>query len=295
MVTWKLWRALNFPYLRSPLYRRAYQRQRVELIGEPIHVPLGGLLSNLGLVVLPAIILLIGAPIAALLFYIVLLTAPLLLPICNSVYGALHAVNASSGIARERQQQTYDVLCTSPSGTLGIHWSYCVGWLHYHVNYRYVIVGALAVGLISCLFGLAPQVVFSTGASIPAQFVRSLTLAAFFALDYVESIVTSSLVSLLVPVYAENEASARLWASSLFLLMQVAVYLPTLLVGVFALPNTLTLIGFSPALADLLIPPLLFAFFAVLRESMIAGLWHAVKQQLSADAMELDAITHVTV
>ncbi len=296
MLTIRLWRALNRPPVRSPLYRRAYTRQPLASRVEPLRIPGVGCLKNMSLIVLPIILILIGAPILVLLYYLSLLLAPVLLPLANTVYGLTHTYNVSGSIVREREQQTYDVLCTAPAGILGMHWTYCTGWIHYHWAYRYALLGVLSIGIVASIFGLPPQMLFGGGQPMfITTIVRALAFGALFVIDYAQTIVVSSLTTLIVPTYTETESNARLWGSSLFLLLQLGVYLPTLLFGGFALPNTFSLLGIDSRISDLVIPLLIVVFFIVLREVIITGLWNVVKQQLSATTVELDAITRVAV
>ncbi len=294
MLSWKLWRALNRPPQRSPLYRRAYLRQGAQEQQMSIRIPLLGFFKNVSMVVLPVVLILIGTPILILLYYLALSLAPLLLPLANTIYGLNHAYGSSGRIAHERDQQTYDVLCASPPGILGIHWSYCIGWIHYHWLYRYTMIGVLVTGIIASVFGLSSQLVFGGAQpSLVITLVRALAVGGIFVIDYAQTPVVSSLVALIVPTYAENESNAHLWAISLFLGLQGAVYLPTLLLGVYALPSSFNLIGINPTAAGVLIPLLVFAFFALLREMIISLLWHAAQEQLSTTKVELDAITRV--
>jgi hypothetical protein len=298
MLTWKLWRALTCPPLISPLFKRAYmQRGGVGVAWiPPVRFPLLDLLRNTGLIIVPIIMILFGAPILVLLFYVSLILAPLLLPAANTIFGLIHANGASGSIARERDHQTYDVLCASPAGSLGLHWSYCIGWLHYHWLMRYALMGILSIGIVASLLGLSGRMFFGSGDTIlPVTLVRAGALGCIFVLDYLQTPVLSSLTTLLVPVYSENEGKARLWASSLFLVLQMAVYLPTLLIAAYALPNTLSLLGVDPLLSDLFVPLAVLAFFTVLRETIITGLWNRVKQDLSATSVELDAVTRLAV
>ena len=235
-----------------------------------------------------------AAPILVILYYLALTFAPLLLPIANTIYGLSQAYSTSGSIARERDQQTYDVLCASPAGILGMHWSYCTGWIHYHWLLRYAMIGVLATGIIASIFGLSSQMVFGhTQPSLIVTIARTLAVGSIFVIDYAQTVVLSSLVALIAPTYAENASNARLWAISLFLALQGAVYLPTLLLGLYALPTTFDLMGIDPLISGLLIPLLLIAFFAFLREMIIIGLWHAAREHLSTTEVELDAITRV--
>lgn len=296
MLSLRLWRALNHPPLGSPLFKRAYAQQGPGAPLPALRLPLFSLFRNVGLIILPVVLILLGAPILALLYYLSLLLAPLLLPLANTLYGLRHAYSVSAGIARERELQTYDVLCASPTGSLGLHWSYCTGWLYYHFLYRYLMLGLLATGIVASVFGLSPQLVFGAGQPLlGVTLTRASALGGLFVLDYLQTPVLSSLTALIVPAYAENEDAARLWAASLFLLLQLAVYVPTLLLGGYALPNTLRLLALDPVLADVLVPLLLLAFFALLREAIIVGLWRQVERHLSATSLELDAITRQAV
>lgn len=296
MLTLKLWHAINHPPRQSPLFKRATLPK-----GQPppmisIRIPLLGVFKNAGLVIMPVAMILLGPPILALLYYLALLCTPLLLPLANTAYGLMHTYTASGSIARERDRQTYDLLCAAPTGIAGVHWSYCTGWLHDHLLLRQTLIALLATGIIASIFGLSPQMVFGGEPSaLVVTLVRAAALAGIFVLDYVQTPIVSSLTTLLVPAYAENRSNARLWASSVFLGLQTVVYLPTLLLGVYALPLTLRLVLPDPALSDLLTPLLALAFFALLREAIIVGLWHRAAEQLSGSIMELDAVTRVAV
>ncbi|MCC6805685.1 MAG: hypothetical protein IT319_22580, partial [Anaerolineae bacterium] len=81
----------------------------------------------------------------------------------------------------------------------------------------------------------------------------------------------------------------------LFLLLQLAVYLPTLLIGGIALPSALRLLRIDTSISDLLIPVLTVGFFLAARALIITGLWRAVEQQLATTAVELDAIAGLAV
>jgi hypothetical protein len=300
MLTLKLWRALKRPPNLTAIYRRAYVRQQHEESTTTIHIPIlnffASIFKNLSMAVLPVVLILFGTPIVMLLFYLALLLSPFLVPLANTIYGLTHAISASGNIAKERERQTYDVICTSPIGVLGVHWSYCTGWLHYHATYRNALVVVVIIGVAASLLGLAAQVVFGVeSAPTVISLVRGLALAALFMIDYAQTIVISSLTTLLVPTYAENEGNARVWASSLFLVLQMGVYVPTLLIGMVALPSTFPLLGIAPEVGDLITPLLYVVFFVVLREVVITGLWHRVEEQLSTTRVELDAITRVAV
>lgn len=296
MLTWKLWRALNRPPVRSPVYRRAFRRQQSTEQIDLTRIPLFGWFRNAGLVVLPIFVILIGAPGLVLLSYLALLLAPLLLPFANIVYGVLLTTNVSGSIARERELRTYDVLCTAPEGTLGIHWAYCTSWIHFHVIYRSAMLVILFIGIVASLVGLSPQIIFGVGqVPVGVTLVRGLALGAVFVVDYAQTVIISSLLTLLIPAQIENETNVRLWTASLVLVLQLGVYVPTLLLGIYALPNTLQLLGIDPLLSNLLIPLLLVGFFMALRVTIITGMWRAVQQHLTTTAVELDALTRVAV
>lgn len=297
MLTWKLWRALTRPPLISPMFKRAYhQRGGIPWVTPIRRFPLMDVLRNTGLIVLPIIMILFGAPILVLLYYVSLLLAPLLLPFANSLFGLIHTNSASGSIARERDRQTYDVLCASPAGSLGLHWSYCVGWLHYHWIMRSAMVGVLSIGIVASLLGLSGRMMFgSDNAPLLVTLIRGAALGTVFVLDYLQTPVLSSLTTLLVPIYTENESKARLWASSLFLVLQMGVYLPTFVLGMYALPNTLVMLGVDPLLVNLIVPLAVLAFFAALREVIIVGMWNRVKAELSGSSVELDAVTRLAV
>lgn len=293
MLTWKLWRAINRSPLRSPIYLRAltgYQaRANVQM---PVRFLLAGWVRTVMLVILPLILIMLGPPLLFLLYYMALLLAPPLLPIANTLYGLAHVVSAGGRIAGERERRTYDLLCTTPPGMPGLHWSYCMGWIHHHVLYRNVMLGVLSIGIMASAFGLSPRVVFGVEpVALEVGAIRAVALTVIFVIDYAQSVVISSLTILLLPTDTEGTTNARVWLSSLFLALQLGVYLPTLLLGVYALPGAFDLLGVEPKVSGILIPVLLVGFFVALRELVITGLWRAVRQQLTTSPVELDAVT----
>jgi len=300
MVTRKLWHAFSKPPPRSPIYLRAFASRLRQKERRPFHVPLlsqlTALSKEMGVLVLPVLLILFGTPFLILTFYIALLISPLLLPLTNTIHGLAHAISASGGIARERDRQTYDVVCATPQGMLGMHWSYCTGWLYDHSSFRIPLLAMLVIGIIANIFGLTSQMIFGADGAPPmTMIVRGLALSAIFVIDYAQTIIVSSLTTLLVPTRAENESNTRLWAASMFLVLQFAVYLPTLLIAVVALPSTFRLLHVDPATGALISPLLYVAFFVALREAIIAGLWRRVETDLSATRVELDAITRAAV
>jgi uncharacterized protein (DUF58 family) len=265
MLTLQLWRALNRSPHASPLYRWLYpanggdvsrRRRAVMWLARIVMIAL----------VLPglaygAVWLLMGAP------YLVLLA--------NTLYGLALAVDSSGGIARERERNTYDLLCTSPPGALGVHLSYCNGWIYHYWLYGWLTLAVALIGGVAVVLApvLPGGVTISEVLNQHPDLALSLAVALVFAGDYFQSVVFGGLAAILAPAFTADKLNARILAASGFLLAQLSGYAAAY---TFALTLANTLQTFdNPALTPLL-PLMSAAAFFIFREAIILVLWRAV-------------------
>ncbi len=288
MLSWHIWRALTRPPTQSPLLRRV-RAEKLELPSlNPM--PLAGCLRSVALTIIPIIILLIGSPLLVLLIYTSLLSTPILLPLAHTLYGITAAASVSGLIARENDRRTYDLICVSPPGILGVHWAYCMVWISQHRYYRDITGLLLVLGILAALFGLTTRTFFSVmpvdGA---AWIIQSPALIAFLCVDFIQSFATTALVSILIPVYVQQAGNARLLAFGSALCLHLTAYLLALIVGTQFLPLLSAVTGGSP-LVSAISPVLFVLMFAAFREFIIHLLWRSVAENLNASPMELDQI-----
>ena len=278
MTTWRLWQALRSPPSEHPIFQRMvspyYDDIRWVLVAQ--NVLIQGQIWFWSLI------------------FVFDTRALILMILSGTLYGMIWSIIVSGTIAIEREYRMYDLLCLSPSGTLGVSWAICMGCLHRnrvfeHVNsqeswsIRIILFIPLVISA-NVLFGR----MFSNPGSITAIWLAAF-LAVFY-LDHVQSIIFGSLFGVLAPHYASNRFDSRLWACTGFLLVQCSSYLILFATSAFFLPALYKALGISGWSAEISLPLLSVAAFYFLREVIMARLWHLVTEQLNAAPVELDVM-----
>jgi hypothetical protein len=282
MLTWQLWRALNRSPYASPLYRWLYPAD-------------GGEFSRRRRVVMwlaRVIALFVMLPLLAYATLWLLIGAPYLVLLANTLYGLALAVDASGGIARERERNTYDLLCTIPPGALGVHWSYCNGWIYHYWLYGWLTLAvALIGGVASVLAPLLPGgVTVSELFGAHPNLGLALAVALVFILDYFQSVVFGGLVAVLAPALTHDKLNARILAGSGFLLAQLSGYAAAYTFAI-TLANTLEVFD-NPILTPLL-PLMSAAAFFIFREAIIVVLWRAITHLFGAQVAPAESLSQL--
>lgn len=260
LTTWKLWRVLKKPPETHPLYQRT-----VETKGHPIPWYTG--LAEL-----------IG----------VLLFVPMIV-FTSAVYSMGWVVGISSSIAKERRQGTYDLLALSPGGPLGINWAVCLGCLYRNQIYRSINTRDAWIArfvIISILLFTLSAPFLGSDASAGQMLVALVYVAAVIAivyLDHIQSILLSSLTGMLTPTYTTEQFNAQLWAFSVFVGVQTASYVATLLVTFVIVPALLP----EGAAAQIIAVVIGVSVFYGLREAVIGQMWRLLKERLNVDSAEV--------
>ncbi|NDJ59643.1 MAG: hypothetical protein GYB67_00880 [Chloroflexi bacterium] len=310
MLTWQFWLALRRPQTQHPVYRRLFARRRrtrreiVESLLElPAELPfdLSPLVRSgwrffraVALVfVLPAMI--VFTYLATVIFImaasLVAIFSPLVLPVVNTFFGVSVALDASGKIAEEYDRNTYEVLGASPVGRLGIHWMYVTGTYQQQGTARLGRNGFTIIGIITALVGFTSSFVFTIPApDLSVEIARAAGLAAFFALDYIQTDVISNLVGMLIPAYLTSQTNTRLIAGGVFIALQATSYLALLLIAFVVLPLLFALLDLNAVVAGIAQPLLALAALYALRAVIIARLWRLIGRELGADARELTAL-----
>mgnify|MGYP005838088199 CR=1 FL=1 len=265
MLTLQLWRALNQPPQNSPLYRRLYPTNEHGERG--VGCWAAWLMIILGVLLCSGFWLVFGAP------YLVLLA--------NTLYGLALAVDASGGIARERERNTYDLLVTSPPGALGVHWAYAISWLHHNWLYGWILLAFVIFSGGAALIVPLLTDISITGNLLdaPPGFGLSLAVALVFLIDYFQSLVIGGLIAALAPAVTHDRLSTRLLAGSGFLLAQLAGY-----AAAYAFAIMLQTLDMP------LLPLLSAAAFYIFREATIVALWRGITHLLGANAAPAESL-----
>lgn len=293
MMTWKLWRALQYPPVNHPLYRRTITQRPAE----GLRLEEGITLRLLWRIALPLVFMTIFA-LTPIIVPLVVVT-PVLLPVIVNWCGIQWAVKAGSTIARENELGTYDVIAMIPCGAFGASWTIGSACVHRGSSFAdlHTFVGVL-VRFLLVMLGIALMIAIVIGINgrtqtAGATFIALISVAALvaaFYLDYVQSALVGWLAGMLVPTYVRNPIDARLWGFVCFLLLQVTAYLVTWLIGFVVIPALYQSLSFGGLYADLSVRVLRVPVFYLVREGIIGVLWYALVQRLNAIPSDVDAI-----
>jgi hypothetical protein len=297
MMTRKLWRALHNPLEWNPVYRRALSMQPFKSPKRP-----GGwivfvyLASCCGLSVVGSFGWLPVAVVATIL-------------LGNTLYALSWATTISGGIARERETNTYDLLCLSPSGALVTSWALCTAQVHRTQVFKVVyfavrlvcITGMLALAIallipLSVLQGfgrggshLSPVGMEST-LSLFYTFLYALSVVIIFFADHIQSMVLASLVGIVTPSYARPGTESRFRSMVTFLALQLVAYGMSTFITLF-LFVMYQVLGVNGWFSNLSLAAVGVVTFFLVREGVIRSFWKRVVKQLNTDDSELDLIT----
>jgi hypothetical protein len=299
-MTWKLWRALQHPPIRHPLYRRALSLHPVDKLRFDQAVTL----HFLWRLVLPLLFMSIFA-LTPIILPLIIVT-PILLPLIVNWCCIQWAIKTGGAIASENEQGTFDLAALTPPGPFGASWTICSACIHrgpsftdLHTFVRVLVKFLLlmtGIGfVIAILMALGrPLSEIDRATFSQTTFVlllQAAALVAAFYLDHVQSAVVGGLVGMLAPIYVQNRFDARAWGLFGYLFLQVSAYLLTWFIGFQVIPALYEVLNFTSFYAELSVPIMRVALFYAIREGIIAGLLHVLMGRLNAVPSDLDEIT----
>jgi hypothetical protein len=290
LLFFRLARLLYAPAGHTRLFRLAHNPPPMPTLRLPFR-PLLELLALLficGLMLSPAIILLLGAGIAAILFN-------------GTLFGAWWGNQIAAHLSDLRGRGVYDQYAMLPGGRLSLHLSIGTGVLHrleslsnLHrvIRATTVVFSGFTVFTI-CIIVLnmqRGQAMTDLIGAIQTSFDTSLGLLMvllLFYLDHLASITLAALCGMIVPMWTSRGTEARLWLIGLFLSVQVASYAvwALLALGLLPLLFPVALNGFS-RLPFLLLQLLLYI---AVREVIIRLVWQVFCGELDLAAQESDS------
>jgi hypothetical protein len=285
ITTWTLWRALNHPPARYPLFWRPIKTRP-----DPRYSRVNWRLLSSWLMIFGVCLLCAsgGAPfglqlplyfLAMILFFTPVLFLLRFTVLDGMYHGLLWSLSMTRTLIREREHQTYELLCLLPGGALVAAWALCTGILYYDRGLRQasgrhqvmVILFAVATGL-----GSLAAIATPTVALWYAYTMGLLTL--WLCLEYAQSVVLGVVIALLMPTFTSNRFEAGVMSSALFLLAQVASGAISLAVAFSIRTGGWEIEVIRPLVSVLL-------FFG-LREAMIAAGWWLLLRRLSVTPSE---------
>ncbi len=297
MLTWKLWQALHSPPLKHPIFshvirEHAFPMTRLISMMWPVGMTLLLILLALGIwgdpkAIMPALF----NPNFALIVGLILFT--------GTVYGLVWSTSISIAINRLRGQGKYDLLRLSPLTPFGINWAICTGYLYRNqafprVNMQRTRATQIAMSLPGAL--IMPMLIGVASAN--SEFVSTmlitiihiLTIAGAFYIDFVQSIVTGTLIGIHIPIYTRTSLDSRLFSGATFLISQILTYLLAWIIGFNLLPQVYSDLKVAELTAEFTLPILRLLIFYLCHEVIILALWRILSQQLDISHNELDVL-----
>lgn len=283
LLSWKLWNQLLYPRESAVFNRISTQNHKnkftiyhlclMMLAGAVISYGIVNYLRPLGF----------EFPILALLVFVIF----------SSIITLMWLVTIAANITHEYQQATYDLICVTPLGKLGANWSIVTGILHRQDLFRWIdTVRKWLSGLILLIFlsVLVPVILSTVGDNRSSSlegiilFLDVLAFVVFTYVEYIQSVLQSVLIAMLVPRFIRRTSDAVLWSLFSFITLQLVMVIIFLAVGVLiqyiVIVNSWQLVS--------ILPQLLLLF--TMREVCIYSLWRLLSYQLNA---ETDEINHI--
>lgn len=310
MKTWQLWKVLQNPFFEHPIYQRfitSSQLHNALTITDFFPIPkiflsssLWGFVSGFALV----LFLCAGGWIVVVLALVII---PLI-PTTGSLYGLFMAIRISGYIAREHEQRRYELNAVTPIGQTGVSWAICSAVYHRGKSISqlrdmvrglylvmYMVVGLLLMIALLNLFlldgvPLTPEQWFSVidrNDLIQNTLISGILVTAFFV-DFVQSIITGSIIGMLTPTFTRNAINARGIALGLFLMIQFLLYAGVGILCLIILPVIAQSFYWQNAV---LLSALQLATLYIAREITIQLLWWWLAYQLESDTRELNQAT----
>jgi hypothetical protein len=266
MLSWRLWRLLNYPGYIHPLF------WRVAALPPPSIVYTG---------CLPAVIF----------DLLILLTLPVGIffftsPLGAMAFGGWLAGQTAALLTRKRDQQLYDMLDVTSMGGLRAGWilnALCYRQLREHLSFltrAYLTIAMPLLGIIVIMAFLVPLAQTMMPPSLRLLFlllalIYISAIPLFIYVDRLQSLTLGGIVGMLAASYERSAIIAQAAAVGLFLAAQL------LLTMVGALVIVTGLLGGMP-----LLPALGLLTICVLREGIIALLWRVLRDRCGGDSIE---------
>lgn len=293
MLSWRLWRSIADADINNPIFRRVSQ---IQTVGSRRPKPVGrvprllwllmGLALIAGVILTPQFLIAIFVvPITMIMLFV---AAPGYLPFVVLFAGITAANGVVSGIYREKNQRTYDLVCSSTQGALTASWSCAIGVLYRGGWFTWLRSGtllSLRLGL-ACLGFLVVALLWTMLSNphlIGFEQLRLLALIALFLILYLSNMTQTLVLSLIIGLWSSSFDWFRRDASFVSICLYIALVALPLVAGVVIMlafdrwavePHPLLRLGVEAAAALVVIS---------LRELIIALLWSGLKRRLNAN------------
>ncbi len=270
MMTWRLWKALGSPPTQHPVFQRIAFEDR-----DDVPQMLQTILTQGQIWLWP-------------LLFMLDMRLLVLSVFSGTLFGAVWIMSILHRVNQEREHHTFDLLCLTPGGMAETLWAISAGCLHQQGRFRAIHADDVMYvrGVLFLMLGFTLSAVLPRVDGQVISFGWMIVLVCILWLDVIHSIVTATIASMWVSQLGLERISQQGMALVIFLVVQIAAYLLTLLIGL------LTVEAIRPLPRNLiteLMPPLLsLATFMLVREMALRGLCRQLGNTLSTN---LDDIT----
>ena len=297
MLSMRLWRTITQADNHDPIFRRVSQmrkpppRRRRRSARPRLLWLAAAIAAALVSIVAPqSLLLVLIVPISLM---TLMVAAPVLLPACVWLAGALSTGQIISGICREKSRYTYELICASSPGKLRASWSFATGSLHrggYFLPLRWGTRTSLRVGIavLAGLTLLALLYALSGAANFGIEQLRlfvllPLILAVYFT-NMTQSFVLSHTLGLLASSFEWAKRDAMLAGLLAYTLLNSLPLAGAALVYI----SSRWLAGEPHPLARLLVEASALLLIVAARELTILALWSMLKRRMDSRRDLLD-------
>jgi len=286
MMTWKLWRELKYPPRANRLFQLTITTHTIA------HTPFPSLVLLIILVILP-LSAFTSRTMASVLSFLVLVSIPILAILqifTGSFFGLMWAVRTASSIAQIRRRGIYETLCLLPDGALGVNWVICAACLYWDGKYREFDSHYTWPIRLFIIFGLAvylsPALLEDQIWTLVALLINMVTLAFWFRLEDVQSIVLACITGMMIPTYTRHKIEVQIWTATIYIFIQVSSYALVALLAMTILPAIYQISALREWFVSVSRPLLSLAALYLIREYVIYNLWHWLLLRLETHSQE---------
>jgi len=274
MYTWFLFRALQSPPIKNPLFLHMQEGVRPSWLDRIWNTLMGSLLFMLFL----------KPP----LFVIILLSIPVAYPVVSSTcYGVLFSMRTSSMIFTRRQQGSYDLIRLTPGGAWQAFWGVCAGSVHRNGDldrlqlYLRRILTILFTTGVFLIFGSLVLPTPDLKVEFLTMAIVVFTVIGLMILELSQSLVLSTLIGMTFAIYGRTTVDSRIGALVGFLAIQLTTYLTTAVLVLSFLYPRLRFVDVSPVIAMFVGCLALLVYVWLLRETIMIVLWRLISHGLN--------------
>lgn len=282
-MTRKLWRALRRPPATHPIFRRTVllpgRRSRRYFSWASMAITLVLSLSDF----MPTLLLLL---------------IPIVLLVSGVLYGIECSMRVSHAIASERQNGTYQLLAMCPPGALAVCWVICTSTVYRNREFERLheiiqasvniaLIGIIILFVLVVTISTAAATPYNNGAFTPPMLMNIGVVFAVMYWEFIQSVVLGCIIGILISTYTQNGLDASLLAPSVFLLIKMAVYALTALLGLSVLPDVFAYLPLEGSMAGVVLTVLRGLIFIGLQEGAVHVSWQHLVSRVNASRKDV--------